>query len=101
MGAQLAGAMFLIVLTVVSVAVSVNILLRGKIWRSLKPGSRPRRWVIVLLLVSLVTTFVWLPTLCSASEQPSNPCFDSALVQRFRGVLLGDQVAKWSCRSNL
>jgi hypothetical protein len=52
---------FLLLLTVVSVAVSINILLRGRIWRRLKPNTRPRRWVLIWLLVSLFLTFVWLP----------------------------------------
>jgi archaellum biogenesis protein FlaJ (TadC family) len=56
----IAGA-FLIVLAIASVSVATNILLRGKIWRSLKPESRPRRWILILLLASLGMTFIWLP----------------------------------------
>ena len=42
--ATLAVGSFLLLLTLVSVSVSINILLRRSIWRSLKPASRPRRW---------------------------------------------------------
>jgi hypothetical protein len=59
--ASFAVLVFLLSLTVVSVAVSINILLRGRIWQRLKPSSRPRRWVLIWLLVSLFLTFVWLP----------------------------------------
>jgi len=59
--ASLVVGSFLLLLAMVSVSVSINILLRGRIWRSLKPASRPRRWVLILLLVSLAVTVVWLP----------------------------------------
>lgn len=59
--ATVAVLVFLLSLTLVSVAVSINILLRGRIWRRLKPASRPRRRVLIWLLVSLFFTFVWLP----------------------------------------
>lgn len=59
--ATIAVLAFLLSLTLVSVAVSVNILLRGRIWQRLKPASRPRRWVLIWLLISLFLTFVWLP----------------------------------------
>ena len=59
--ATVAVLIFLLSLTLVSVAVAINILLRGRIWRCLKPESRPRRWVLIWLLISLFLTFVWLP----------------------------------------
>jgi hypothetical protein len=59
--ATVAVLVFLLSLTLVSVAVSINILLRGRIWQRLKPASRPRRWVLIWLLISLFLTFVWLP----------------------------------------
>ena len=59
--ATLAVLGFLLFLTLITVSVSINILLRGRIWRRLKPTSRPRRWVLVLLLTSLALTFVWIP----------------------------------------
>lgn len=52
---------FLAILAVASIAASLDILFRGELYRSLKPNSRPRRWVMVVLLLSLATTFVWLP----------------------------------------
>jgi hypothetical protein len=52
---------FLLILALVSASVSINILLRGSIWHYLKPASRPRRWVLILLLLSLAITAVWLP----------------------------------------
>ena len=59
--ATVAVLAFLLLLTMVSVAVSLNILLRGRIWQRLEPASRPRRWVLIWLLLSLFLTFVWLP----------------------------------------
>jgi hypothetical protein len=59
--ASMAVCTFLLLLAFVSVSVSINLLLRGRIWRYLKPASRPRRWVLILLLVSLAATVVWLP----------------------------------------
>lgn len=59
--ATVAVLIVLLSLTFVSVAVSINILLRGRIWQRLKPASRPRRWVLIWLLISLFLTFVWLP----------------------------------------
>jgi hypothetical protein len=59
--ATVAVLVFLLSLTSVSAAVSINILLRGRIWQRLKPSSRPRRWVLIWLLISLFLTFVWLP----------------------------------------
>ena len=61
MDGALIGVIFLLFLTLVSVSLSINILLRGRIWRRLKPANRPRRWVLIWLLISLFVTFVWLP----------------------------------------
>ena len=61
MGVASVAIGFLVLLAVVSVSVSINILFRGRIWRHLKPASRPRRWVLILLLASLAVTFLWLP----------------------------------------
>ncbi len=52
---------FLLFLAVVSVSVSLNILVRGKIYRWLKPQSRPRRWVLISLLVLFAVFAVWFP----------------------------------------
>src|SRR5580765_3916802 len=68
--ATLAALTFLGLLAVVSVSVSVNILLRGTIWRRLKPSSRPRRWVLILLLASLAVTLVWLPVFVKLPNTP-------------------------------
>jgi hypothetical protein len=59
--ATLVALLFLLALAIVSVSVSINILLRGRIWQRLKPASRPRRWVLILLLLSFVVTLIWLP----------------------------------------
>src|SRR5438874_1840326 len=50
----------LALLTLAVVSVSVNILRRGRIWTSLDPASRPRRWVLFALLALLGLTFVCL-----------------------------------------
>ena len=52
---------FLAILAVASIAASLDILFRGKLYRSLNPNSRPRRWVLLALLICLALTFVWLP----------------------------------------
>lgn len=51
----------LLVLTLVVIGTSVNILLRGSIYRWLKPASRPRRWVLVALLLLFAVFAVWFP----------------------------------------
>ena len=50
---------FLLVLAAVTLSVSVNVLLRGRIYRWLKPQSRPRRWVLILLLVWFTVFALW------------------------------------------
>jgi hypothetical protein len=49
----------LLLLAVVTVSASLNILLRGRVYRWLKPESRPRRWVLIWLLVLLAVFAIW------------------------------------------
>ena len=51
----------LLLLAIVTITASVNILLRGTIYRRLKPESRPRRWVLLALLLLLALFAVWFP----------------------------------------
>jgi hypothetical protein len=44
-----------------AVLVSVDILRQGKLYHSLKPEARPRRWVLIWLLVLLTTFAVCFP----------------------------------------
>jgi hypothetical protein len=49
----------LAILAVASVAVALNVLLRGKIYQHLRPESRPRRWVLVFMLLLFTVFAVW------------------------------------------
>lgn len=51
----------LTLLAVTSVGASLNILMRGALYRRLKPRSRPRRWVLLVLLVMFGAFAVWFP----------------------------------------
>ena len=51
----------LLLLTVAAISASVNVLVRGSIYRRLKPESRPRRWVLLALLVLFAAFAVWFP----------------------------------------
>jgi hypothetical protein len=51
----------LLFLAGLSLGVSLNILLRGKIYHWLKPESRPRRWVLISCLVLFAVFAVWFP----------------------------------------
>lgn len=78
------AAVFLGLLAVVCIAVSLDILFRGKLYRSLKPDSRPRRWVLIVLLVCLATTFVWLPVFLMWPHAPI-----TRVLTVFWGILFG------------
>jgi hypothetical protein len=51
----------LLILAVASVTVALNVLLRGRIYQHLKPQSRPRRWVLVSMLLLFSAFAVWFP----------------------------------------
>ena len=51
----------LLLLAVAAISASVNVLVRGRIYRRLKPESRPRRWVLLALLVLFAVFAVWFP----------------------------------------
>ena len=44
-----------------AVVVSVDILRKGKLYQSLRPEARPRRWVLIWLLVPLAVCVVYVP----------------------------------------
>ena len=44
-----------------AVIVSISLLRRGKLYRRLKPEARPRRWVLISLLVLFAVFVVWFP----------------------------------------
>ena len=51
----------LILLAIATVSVLLNLLLRGSLYRRLKPQARPRRWVLFFLLTDFVAFAVWFP----------------------------------------
>ena len=51
----------LIGLGVVSVGLSIVILRRGKLYHRLSSEGRPRRWVLIFLLVLVAVFIVWFP----------------------------------------
>ena len=50
-----------ILLALGTVVASVNILTRGSVYRRIKPQSRPRRWVLYLLLIMFGAFALWFP----------------------------------------
>jgi len=55
-------------LAVASVTVALNILLKGRIYEHLKPQSRPRRWVLVSMLLLFTVFAVWFPVWMSRPQ---------------------------------
>jgi hypothetical protein len=51
----------LAVLAAAAVLISADMLCRGRIYHRLKPKSRPRRWVLISLLILFVVFVVWFP----------------------------------------
>jgi len=51
----------LAVLAVSAVSVSIAVLRRGKFYESLRPESRPRRWVLASLLFLFAVFVLWFP----------------------------------------
>jgi len=56
------GALLLLCgIGVAAVWLSVAMLSRGRFYKSLDPKSRPRRWVLIVLLVLLGVFVLWFP----------------------------------------
>jgi len=51
----------LVGLGIAAVWLSTAILRRGKLYHRLKPEARPRRWVLISVLVLFVVFLVWFP----------------------------------------
>ena len=51
----------LLALAAAAITVSLNILLRNRVYERLKPESRPRKWVLFALLVVFAVFAVWFP----------------------------------------
>ncbi len=51
----------LAVMAVAAVLLSADMLFRGRIYHRLKPESRPRRWVLISLLILFAVFVVWFP----------------------------------------
>jgi len=51
----------LLILAIASVAVTLNVLLRGRIYQRLRPQSRPRRWVLLSTLLVFTAFAAWFP----------------------------------------
>lgn len=49
------------VLGICAFIVSIFILRRGKLYRRLKPNARPRRWVLISLVVLFAVFALWFP----------------------------------------
>ena len=52
---------FLIVLTIFAVSISIAMLRRGRLYDSLEPKRRPRRWVLFSLRFLSAVFLVWFP----------------------------------------
>src|SRR5260370_2743777 len=59
--ANLAVLGMLIVLAVTATSVSILLLRRGRFYYWLEPESRPRRWVLILLLSLFAVFLAWFP----------------------------------------
>ena len=51
----------LVVLGVVALGLSIAMLRRRKLYQRLSPEARPRRWVLISLLVLFTVFIVWFP----------------------------------------
>jgi quinol-cytochrome oxidoreductase complex cytochrome b subunit len=51
----------LLALAVAAVWASLDILFKGPLYHRIKPASRPRRWVLIVLLVMFAAFIVWIP----------------------------------------
>jgi hypothetical protein len=67
-------------LGVSAVALSINILRRGRLYRRLRPEARPRRWILLALLFLFAVFAIWFPVWISWPE---------ALISRFLLGLFG------------
>ena len=48
-------------LLVCALSTSISVLRRGRVYHWLRPESRPRRWVLILLLIDFAVFCAWLP----------------------------------------
>lgn len=48
-------------LAMTAVTASIVILCRGKLYHRLKPESRPRRWVLMFMLILFAIFLIWFP----------------------------------------
>jgi hypothetical protein len=71
---------FLVVLGIAAVWLSIVILLRGKLYRRLKPDARPRRWVLISLLGLFLVFIIWFPVWIT---------WPHALISRFLTLFFG------------
>lgn len=51
----------LVVFGIAAVSLANMILCRGKLFQRLKPDARPRRWVLISLLVLFFVFIIWFP----------------------------------------
>jgi H+/Cl- antiporter ClcA len=70
----------LVVLGIAAILLSITILCRGKLYHRLKPDARPRRWVLILLLVLFLVFIIWFPVWMT---------WPHALISRFLTLLFG------------
>jgi len=64
----------------IAAALSIVILRRGKLYHRLSPEARPRRWVLILLLILIAVFLVWFPVWMT---------WPHALISRFLTGLFG------------
>jgi O-antigen/teichoic acid export membrane protein len=70
----------LVGLGVVAICLTIALLRRGKLYYRLSPEKRPRRWVLISLLLLMAILIVWFPMWIT---------WPNALVSRFLLVLFG------------
>jgi hypothetical protein len=63
-----------------AVSLSIFILYRGKLYHRLSPEARPRRWVLISLLVLFAVFVIWFPVWMT---------WPHALISRFLALLFG------------
>jgi hypothetical protein len=67
-------------LAICTVWTSTSILRRGRVYQWLRPESRPRRWILILLLIDFAIFCVWFPVWMM---------WPAALVSRALALLFG------------
>jgi hypothetical protein len=72
-----------VVVGVTAALVSILMLRRGRFYQWLKPKSRPRRWVLILLLIMFAAFLAWFPIWMLWPDAPGSRILTSIFLATF------------------